>query len=568
MPAGLTLRLLGDPGVDLADAAGSPRRVLGMGKPFALLAYLAVAPQHEASREFLADLLWGDNVVSDPLHNLRNTLLYLSTNVAPGLIESSRSRCRLAHVLASDLGALNDALQSHRLEDAMRLYAGEFLAGFAAPGCRQFELWSESVRLRVRTDVANAADVLVRQLMDAARPRDAVRFARRMMEIEPHEQRSRRTLLEALVAADDRMGALTEAALLEQWLETEEMDAEPATRAIIALVRRAKREDHRATPAPELSAVDQSFSPDLIGRSAEFAAIVGAWDEARRGSTTVRAIVAGAGIGKSRLLADVENRLRAQRTQVVAVRALADERDLSFAFLAAVVHAVAQIPGAAGVSGATGAVLVGLDPALASVFRASPDHAASDPVLRRALALQELLGCVADERATALLLDDLHWADEASLATLRAALTRLSGARLLVVATSRPGRRDGLPYEHAQVLTLHPLSGAEVAQLISSIRPLPDAAWASEFALRVHAASRGIPLFALLAIRDACERRLVRVGEREWECDDAEALGAGLLEGGALSTAISGLPPRVMRALATMAIAGRTIPVSMLAEPT
>ncbi|MHB1312436.1 MAG: AAA family ATPase [Gemmatimonadaceae bacterium] len=567
-PGGLSLQLLGRPGVDLVGEDGGRRRLLGAGKPFALLTYLAVAPQHEASREFLADLLWGDNVVNDPLHNLRNTLLYLGTNVSPALIESSRSRCRLAHVLPSDLGALNDALQSHRLEDAMDLYAGEFLAGFAAPGCRQFEMWSESVRLRIRTDVANAADVLVRQLMDAAKPRDAVRFARRMFEIEPHEQRSRRTLLEALVAADDRMGALTEAALLEQWLETEEMEAEPSTRAVIALVRRAKPEDRRASPASGTPMMDESLTPDLIGRSAEFAAIVGAWDEARRGATAYLRVVAGAGIGKSRLLADVENRLRAQRAQVIGVRALSDERELSFAFLAALVHALAQIPGAAGVSGATGAVLVGLDPSLASVFSAAPDHATGDPVLRRARALQELLGCVADERSTAVLLDDLHWVDEASLATLRAALSRLTGTRLMIVTASRPGRGDVLPGEQARTLELRPLSGAEVAQLLSSIRPLPDAAWASEFAVRVHVASRGIPLFALLAVRDGCERRLVRVGEREWECDDPDALGAGLLEGGALATAIGGLPPRALRALATMAIAGRAIPVRMLDEPT
>ena len=563
----LTLRVLGDPSLDLVTADGCHHRILGLGKPLALITYLAVAPQHEASREFLADLLWGDDSVSDPLHSLRNVLLLISKQVDATLIESSLSRCRLTRTLPSDLSALSQALGAHDLERAMTIYTGEFLPHFAAPGCRQFEHWCESVRLRVRTDVANAADVLVRQLLDAGRPRDAEVHARRMIEIDPLNQRGRRILLETLIAAGDRMAAITEAALTEQWLEAEEIDPEAATTALLQQARRV-----RPTPRSSAEALiaerpqDLSAGTDLVGRATEFAAIISAWESARAGTTTMVSIVAGAGIGKTRLLTDVENRLRAQRAQVVSVRALTNERDVLFSLVAALAGELAQLPGAAGVSASTGGVLVGLDSSLSSTFRATADFATSDQVLRRTRALQELLACVAEERTTVLLLDDLHWADDSSLTVLPALFARLTTSRVLVVTASRPGRGAVLADDRTNHLSLAALSVEQIGQLIASIRPLPQLPWSEALVQGIYAASRGIPLFALLALRDAGTRALVRVGESTWECDDPSTLDAGLRDSAALPTALRDLPQRARRALLQLAVAGRGVPPEMLAD--
>lgn len=564
----LTLRLLGDPALVRVAADGTRLRVLGPGKPLALLAYLAVASQHEASREFLADLLWGDHSVSDPLHSLRNAILLISKQVDGALLEATPSRCRLARALPTDLAHLTKALAGHDLECAMALYSGEFLPDFAAPGCREFEHWCESIRLRVRTDVVNAADVLVRQLLDAGRPRDAERHARRMIEIDPMNQRGRRILLETLIAGGDRMGALTEAAVTEQWLAGEEIEPEAATAALLHQARHT-RTVARSSDVPDAVIERESLesSSDLVGRAAEFAAIIRSWEEARAGTTSLVSVVAGAGLGKTRLLGDVENRLRSQRAQVVSLRALADERDVPFAFAAALAGELGRLPGAAAVSISTGGILVGLDASLSTVFRSDADFAASDQVLRRARALQELLAAVAEERAVVLLLDDVHRADDSSLAVIPAMLARLSASRVLVVTASRPGRGAVLS-ERANQLTLAPLTLEQVGQLIASIRPLPQLLWGGALVRGVFESSRGIPVFTLLALRDAIERGLVRLGEAGWECEDVSALEIALREAAALPTSLRNLPTRARRVLLQLAVSGRSVQVALLADDT
>ena len=567
MDGQLTLRLLGDPALERIASDGTRTRVLSPGKPLALIAYLAVVPQHEASREFLADLLWGDGSVSDPLHSLRNAILQISKQVDDSFLEVSRSRCRLARTLSSDFGSLTQALGSHDLERVLALYTGQFLSEFAAPGCREFEDWCESIRLRLHSDVANAADVLVRQLLDAGRPRDAERHARRMIALEPLNQRSRRVLLETLIAAGDRMAAFTEAAVTEHWLATESVEPEAATLSLLQQARRvrvatgATGEQQRS---PETDAIGTNV--DLVGRTSEFSTIINAWETARRGTMAFVSVVAGAGLGKTRLLSDIANRLRAQRAQVVAQSALAGERQIPFSFAAAIVAELGRLPGAAGVSPETGAVLVGLDASLASIFHAPPDFATSDPVLRRARALHELLTCVADERPLIVLLDDLHWCDEASLAVIPAMLARLTASRVLVVATSRSGIGAVFRSERTVDLTLSPLTMEQVAQLIASVRPLPASAWSESLVLSVFTGSRGIPVFVLLALRDLTARGLVRVGDLCWECDEPAKLDASLRDVAPLQSALRDLPALPARVLLPLAVAGRALPLGFLSE--
>lgn len=557
----LTLRLLGEPCLCGPGVDGDEQRILGVGKPLALLTYLAVSPQHEATREFLADLLWGADSVADPAHSLRNALVSIKNAVGPDVIDATASRCRLRRLIPSDLDALEIALRDGRLAEVTARYTGEFFAGFAAPGCQQFELWCDSVRHRLRTDVANAADVQARHFLDTGHAREAVHLARRMAEIEPYGQRARRTLLEALIAAGDDLGALTEAAVIEQWLQTEELDAEPATRALITQARKGRSAGRRTSGETR-----SPLTPDLVGREAEFTELVSSWDRAQGGEPVFVAVTAGAGVGKSRLLSDAASRLRAERGRVVEVRALPGERELPFALLAALVAALAPLVEAASVSNSAARVLASLDPSLADRYGVAPDTSTADQLLRRGFALRELLGAVAERKATAVFIDDLHWADDASVDAILAALTRLSESRVLVVTASRPGVRHPLPPDRIAIIELQPLSTDQLGQLVASIRPLPNEDWATEVSRSLQVASGGIPLFAILALRGAEDAGLLVAGETEWECPDPAALVGHLTQGTVLSQSLRDISPRAARALALLALAGRAVPVSFLHE--
>src|SRR5436305_1716858 len=60
---------------------GVDTNVVALGKPLALLAYLVLSPNRTASRERLADLLWGDQDRAAARHSLRRALSYLRSRV-------------------------------------------------------------------------------------------------------------------------------------------------------------------------------------------------------------------------------------------------------------------------------------------------------------------------------------------------------------------------------------------------------------------------------------------------------------------------------------------------------
>jgi DNA-binding SARP family transcriptional activator len=64
-------------GFALKDSEGQ-LIALGLRKAEGLLAYIATMPDHAASRETLATLLWGDFAQAKARQNLRQTLLDLS----------------------------------------------------------------------------------------------------------------------------------------------------------------------------------------------------------------------------------------------------------------------------------------------------------------------------------------------------------------------------------------------------------------------------------------------------------------------------------------------------------
>src|SRR5688500_16503523 len=74
--ARLTLVTLGNAALQ-AVATSGPVTLFEIGKPVALVTYLACAPDRTATREHLLDLLWGDVEPEGAKHALRQTLWYL-----------------------------------------------------------------------------------------------------------------------------------------------------------------------------------------------------------------------------------------------------------------------------------------------------------------------------------------------------------------------------------------------------------------------------------------------------------------------------------------------------------
>jgi hypothetical protein len=122
---------------------------------------------------------------------------------------------------------------------------------------------------------------------------------------------------------------------------------------------------------------------ELVGREHEFATLVSAFDRAAKGSPRVVWLVALAGLGKTRLLQNLGRRLAATGNGTAYVRAHPGDRDVMWSYAAEIARELAAQPGAAGVSPASAATLVALDPVLSGRFPVAPDPTSGDEARRR-----------------------------------------------------------------------------------------------------------------------------------------------------------------------------------------
>lgn len=154
----------------------------------------------------------------------------------------------------------------------------------------------------------------------------------------------------------------------------------------------------------------------LVGRTDELGEIDAILDRLRRRQPQVGVEIVGeAGLGKSSLLAQLEARARAFGATVLHGRASQFERDLPF-----------------------GALLTALDGLDHDLERADTAlrHQAHDRV-------RGLLGDLARDERVVLAIDDLHWADAATLDLVGALIERPPRGAFLLVVAYRPNQVDG-----------------------------------------------------------------------------------------------------------------------------
>ncbi len=164
-------------------------------------------------------------------------------------------------------------------------------------------------------------------------------------------------------------------------------------------------------------------------------------DQVRHGEAGVVALFGEAGIGKSALLGALEERAETAGFLTLVGRSAEHERDVPFGVVIdALDDHVATLHDRRIESlgperrGELAAVL----PAVAEQVVAPVDAAGPAERFRYHRALAALLEMLAHERPVALVLDDVHWADEASVEFILHLLRRLPRASLLVAFAMRP----------------------------------------------------------------------------------------------------------------------------------
>jgi DNA-binding CsgD family transcriptional regulator/tetratricopeptide (TPR) repeat protein len=257
----------------------------------------------------------------------------------------------------------------------------------------------------------------------------------------------------------------------------------------------------------------------LVGRTAELSRLEDAVASAAAGRGTVALVPGEAGIGKTRLVSELGDRVRLSGSTVLIGTCVAGVGS-GLPYLP-LVEALRPLRLTAVLDELTGDLneLVQLIPELGAAGSASTPSRRADRQLRIFRETVELLDRVGGNQATVLVLEDLHWADASTLGLVSYLAHAVREHRILVVATYRidqPGEdlrrlevelvRSGA----ATLVELGPLSDQELAQLLSaaSVGRLDPAIVAS-----ICDRSEGNPFFAeeLLAAEGAGEETVPRI---------------------------------------------------------
>jgi DNA-binding SARP family transcriptional activator len=237
----LRLTTLGTVGLRGQDCPISPHAILGQPKRLALLVYLAVGhPGTVVFRDTLLALLWPDHDDAHARGLLRQALYHLRRELGEDVIVGGGHGGVGTDPdgLWCDAVAFERAITEHRIEEAVALYGGEFMAGFHLKGGVEFEQWVEETRSRLRCRAEVVASALVVRAEAEGDHDGAIRYARWLVEVFPCHERVSRTLIRLLAESGDRAGAVAVYRALAARLDRElELEPDAATSALVSAVR-------------------------------------------------------------------------------------------------------------------------------------------------------------------------------------------------------------------------------------------------------------------------------------------------------------------------------------------
>jgi predicted ATPase len=167
-------------------------------------------------------------------------------------------------------------------------------------------------------------------------------------------------------------------------------------------------------------------APRLVGRDDEVAFLLGLLEDALgRGPGCVALIDGEAGIGKTRLCAELRRRVLDFRAITITLQAFEQVRDPYAPLVIAVARAIDQTAGSAAEH-------------LRSIG-AALDRDAKLPKAKRLAAVATAFRAILRQHPVGLFLEDLHWADRATIDLVVFLAAELAPERLFVVGTLRPG---------------------------------------------------------------------------------------------------------------------------------
>ncbi len=315
---------------------------------------------------------------------------------------------------------------------------------------------------------------------------------------------------------------------------------------------------------PETKAIRESYlqAARFIGRKNELAKLTTALNQASNQTGSAWLLGGESGVGKSRLLREIETIGRVEGFQILHGQAIQEQDGVPYQLWREPLRQlIVTLPD---IDNLTAGVLLSLVPDIAQLLDRPVDPA---PELEAAQTQLRLFTTIARlfrraERPLLLILEDLHWASESLL--LLPYLTRSIGEEsILLIGSYRSDERVKLPesLSEMELISLPRLTSAEMADL--SVAMLGTAGKREEILTLIQKETEGNTFFAVEVVRALAEEvgRLEDIGQA--------VLPEHLLPNGIkdiVQRRLDRLPPQAVTLLTIAAAAGLEIDVQLIAH--
>lgn len=515
-----------------------------------LLAYLILHRDAPVSRRQLAFIFWPDTSDQQALKNLRTLLTRLRQalpdaddfiTVMPQILQWHPDAHFLLDVAEFEAALARSAAaqESGDLAGAARAWSAAVAAytGDLLPDC--YDDWVLPLRERLHGAYGDALDRLILTLEEQRDYSGALPYAQRLLHHDPLHEAAYRHLMRLHLAEGNRADAVRVYHVCEAMLKREFGTA--PDRATRDLYMRLLRAEDRLAPAAAGRRAEPVARLPLVGRVAEWAHLMSAWQEAAAGRSRMVLLTGEVGIGKTRLAEELRDWVARQGAAAASARCYPEGGGaLAYAPVAEWLSDASLWPRLAALDDAWLGEVARILPALVAehphlappgplteawqrtrLFEAlaravlGPVPGRSDPRPGSALARPPLTSG-AGQAPLLLFLDDLQWVDHETLDWLGYLLHYNPAAPLLIVGTARwyevgadhplitfrlELMRSGLLSE----IPLAPLDAAETALLATSVAGRDVEAGE---AARIFRDTEGSPLFIV---------EMVRAGMRDGE---------------------------------------------------
>lgn len=533
--AHLEIRLLGEFELRSHGVSLPPPATL---KAQSLFAYLVVHRRRLCHRERLAECFWPARPADRALHSLSTALWHIRRVLPPGefLLADSHSVQFNAEsdfwldtaVLRSlvRVGAPDEtpACETARLRKAVSLYRGDLLEHF-------YDDWCLEERYALEVVYLEALERLLGLYETLGQPEEALEAARRLLARDPLREDIQRAVIRLLFELDRRSEALRQARHYREVLRAE-LGVTPHAETVSLCAslfgpdwdRAVEGGPHTEDAPSRPGRLPLLERPPFVGREADWAELVALWRAASSGRGRFVLLSGEAGIGKSRVAEELLDYVRQHGGGAALAHCYEHERGLPYGPLVDLLRALcAEKDTMRRVPRWQAAQLAYLLPEMAELTDSEVGRRPaglmsppSDPQQQARLfdAVNFFLLGLAQRRPLLVIVEDLHWASDSTLAWLHSLGRRLAGVQLLLMGSCRceeTGPSHSVQKLHAT------LERAGLATRVELGRLELDAlaSWFAEgdpsFPAKLYCQTEGNPFFTLETLRVLREANLVRV---------------------------------------------------------